>query len=321
MIDEETRYLVAATAEKLLTDLVNRPISDAWPLIAENGLHLVLVPEAAGGLALGGEIAAAIIAHAASLSIMIPIGETIVANLLMARAGIESDDRIATLVGRVTDRVPWARHAAHVVIESIDPGKMIVVNDDAIVITDTGNSLTGAPRDSVSDFGNAAKHELPGGTGAVERCGAALRIIEMAGAARTILSLTVEYVCMRRQFGRPLSKFQAIQQELARMAGQVAVLDGAAGIACAFLDGPLGPSLELAAAKARANEAAGLIAAIAHQAHGAIGFTDEYRLGRLTKSLWSSRSEFGGAAYWQDWIADYVLADSAEELWPMIVAA
>lgn len=105
------------------------------------------------------------------------------------------------------------------------------------------------------------------------------------------------------------------------MAGQVAVIDGSAGIAAEFLDLEPAASLALAAAKARASEAAGIVASIAHQAHGAIGFSMEYRLGGLTKSLWSWRAEFGGQAFWQQVVADAVLGAAAEGLWPMVTAA
>ena len=105
------------------------------------------------------------------------------------------------------------------------------------------------------------------------------------------------------------------------MAGQAAVIDGAAGIAADYFDAEPAPSLALAAAKARASEATGLVASIAHQAHGAIGWSMEYRLGMLTKALWSWREEFGGQAHWQAVVADAVLAQPAEELWPLVTAA
>ena len=53
------------------------------------------------------------------------------------------------------------------------------------------------------------------------------------------------------------------------------------------------PRFEIAAAKVRAGEAAGVGAGIAHQVHGAIGFTYEHSLHFATRRLWSWRAEFG----------------------------
>jgi acyl-CoA dehydrogenase len=53
------------------------------------------------------------------------------------------------------------------------------------------------------------------------------------------------------------------------------------------------PAFEIAAAKLRTNMAIGTGTSIAHQVHGAIGFTHEYDLHRYTRRLMGWRSEFG----------------------------
>lgn len=321
-MDEGVDALVIATAERLFADLADLPLERAWPLIVDQGLPLMLVPEALGGLGLAAGTAAAVIAVSAASGLATPLGETVIANMVLGRAGIAPEGGAATLAGNATDRVAWATDAGRLLMEErAAPGVLVVATPGTADIGGTAASIDGSRRARVTAHATAARHALPGGEGALERCGAALRTIEMAGAACGALALTVEHVSTREQFGRSLSKFQAIQQELARMAGQVAALEGAAGLAAAFLDGPLTPSLALASAKARASEAAGLVASIAHQAHGAIGFTAQYRLGRFTRKLWSARAEFGGAAYWQDWIADVAFAAPADDLWSLVVAA
>jgi acyl-CoA dehydrogenase len=165
------------------------------------------------------------------------------------------------------------------------------------------------------------KSLLPAADGVVRRAGAALRVIEMAGLAQAALDQTIEYVNVRQQFGRSLSKFQVIQHSLATMAAQVAALEGAAGIAAQFLVGDLQPSVFLAAAKARADESAGIVAALAHQAHGAIGFTEEYQLGRITRALWTARAQFGGQAYWQEMVATAVEQVGADALWQLVTGS
>ena len=122
------------------------------------------------------------------------------------------------------------------------------------------------------------------------------------------------YVKEREQFGRPLAKFPTVQQELARMAGEVALIAAAAqtavaaeSLAVAGLAGAGNPVAAgdaatghaisaVLAAKAQASHGAGIVAAIAHQLHGAIGTTEEHQLRLTTTRLWSWRDEDGPEA-------------------------
>ncbi len=54
----------------------------------------------------------------------------------------------------------------------------------------------------------------------------------------------------------------------------------------------------IAIAKTRVGDAATLASEIAHQVHGAIGFTKDYSLQLSTRRLWSWRDEFGGDTEW-----------------------
>src|SRR5439155_1619038 len=58
------------------------------------------------------------------------------------------------------------------------------------------------------------------------------------------------------------------------------------------------PAFEVAVAKVRVGEAVGIGASIAHQTHGAIGFTYEHALQFTTRRLWAWRAEFGGESDW-----------------------
>ena len=64
-----------------------------------------------------------------------------------------------------------------------------------------------------------------------------------------------------------------------------------------------------------------MAAAIAHQVHGAIGFTQEHSLHHLTRRLWSWRDEFGNDAEWSRRLGHAAIAAGADGLWPMITAA
>ena len=73
--------------------------------------------------------------------------------------------------------------------------------------------------------------------------------------------------------------------------------------------------LAIAAAKLRTGEAAGNGAAIAHQVHGAMGFTQEYPLHYATRRLWSWRDEFGNESYWAERLGAMLLARGGDALW------
>jgi acyl-CoA dehydrogenase len=74
----------------------------------------------------------------------------------------------------------------------------------------------------------------------------------------------------------------------------------------------------IAIAKTRVGEAATLASEIAHQLHGAIGFTKKYSLQLSTRRLWSWRDAFGGDTEWAACVGAYVCARGAAALWPML---
>jgi acyl-CoA dehydrogenase len=150
--------------------------------------------------------------------------------------------------------------------------------------------------------------------------GAAMRSLQMAGALARITAISVQYAQDRVQFGRPIGKFQAVQQNLAVLAGQTAAASAAADLAAeAVAEGIR--LLPIAAAKSRTGEAAGQGAAIAHQVHGAIGFTYEHTLHFFTKRLWSWRDEFGNEAEWNLHVGRHMAKAGADRLWAEITAA
>jgi acyl-CoA dehydrogenase len=162
-------------------------------------------------------------------------------------------------------------------------------------------------------------------TGAAELVGlraALYRALLLAGAAGAALTQAVHYAPQRVQFGRPIAKFQAIQQELALAAGEVAASRAAADTAVRIVTETGFASQEaefaVAVAKARTSEAAGVVARIAHQVLGAIGFTLEHDLRLFTTRLWAWRDEDGDEAHWNAVIARRVLVGGSDELWPVL---
>jgi len=142
---------------------------------------------------------------------------------------------------------------------------------------------------------------------------------KMAGALQAALDLSVRYARERHQFGKPLASFQAIQQQLAVFAEEAAAANMAAASAFRAADGG-DATFEIACAKLRANQAARVSTGIAHQVHGAMGFTAEYRLQHLTKRLWAWGSEHGNERYWADRIGARIAARGHENFWADLTA-
>lgn len=147
--------------------------------------------------------------------------------------------------------------------------------------------------------------------GAARALAATLAAGLMAGALERTQELTIEYASTRKQFGREISKFQAIQHQIAVMAEEV--MAARMGAQAAFVGAPLAVSpLRAGAAKARAGMAAQQVASIAHAVHGAIGVSQEHPLHLLTGNLHRWRLAHGGEAYWSRRLGDWALAGTDE---------
>jgi acyl-CoA dehydrogenase len=147
--------------------------------------------------------------------------------------------------------------------------------------------------------------------------GALSRAALISGAVAQIADLAVAYAQQRHQFGRPIAKFQLVQQHLVTLAAQAALVTGAVDAAAAAVRAGAGMP-EMAAAKVIANTAATEAAKAAHQAHGAIGMTREYRLHQFTRRLWSWRGEYGSSGEWARFLGERVISAGAGALYPAI---
>jgi alkylation response protein AidB-like acyl-CoA dehydrogenase len=267
----------------------------------------------------------------------VPLAETLMAGWLLANAGItvpggpltvapiHADGRIAlnpdgALSGRAR-RVPFARNAGHIAVLARRGDETVValVGATGLPISQA-TSLAGEPHDDVSFDGAIPEAVRPA---AVDQdllvCfGAAVRLQQMSGALERILEQSVQYALDRVQFGRPIAKFQAVQHNLATLAGEVAAASAAADAAAEACASPAIAISEIAIAKVRGGEAAGTGAAIAHQVHGAMGFTYEHSLHHGTRRLWAWREEFGNEAVWAARLGRMVAEHGADELWPLI---
>jgi acyl-CoA dehydrogenase len=316
MSDE--RNMIAETVERLFEEHLDTTVievaeSGIWPTalwdeIAANGLDRVLVPAEQGGIGGSWEDAFVIIRAAGRHTAPVPLAETIGAGWLLAQAGLDVPEGPLSLTDDIA-RVPWAAQAVQILIAAGDgaftvrePGEMEIIPD---------RNIGRDPRDGITDPGTATQH-----TGEVQTIGALVRSCQMAGAIAEVLELCVTYAGERVQFGRPIGKFQAMQQKLALLAGESAAAGIAAQSACRAIDRDEDAMFAIAIAKIRTGEAAGKAAAISHQVFGAIGFTDEHHLHHLTRRLWSWRAEFGGERIWSERLGRAVAEQGADNLWP-----
>jgi alkylation response protein AidB-like acyl-CoA dehydrogenase len=141
---------------------------------------------------------------------------------------------------------------------------------------------------------------------------ALLRAACMAGAAQRVLDMSVAYVNERVQFGKPIGRQQAIQQQLAVMAEQVVAMRMAVELGCATADAP---SLQtVATAKAVTSKFAPLVANCGHAVHGAIGISEEYDLQLYTRRLFAWSRADGGADYWNAKIGEAVIQSGLDSI-------
>jgi acyl-CoA dehydrogenase len=330
----------------------------AWEAILAAGLTLALVPEESGGGGVDGAVAGQLIRRSGYHAVPAPFADTLMAQALWTRAGgepfagaaclAEAGVRLGgtagtrTVSGAVT-QAAWGADVDHLVLlaSGNDAAACLVLLPKAERAAQSRRNVANEPRVSFTlqeePVADAALRPLPDNIAGLEgrsleghsleghsleglrAFGAFLRAQQMAGAMERCLDLALAYANERKQFGKPIGRFQAVQHMLAEAAGQWAAAAAAAELAAAAF-GHDAFALAAAIAKARCGEAAGKVAEVCHQVHGAMGFTHEHPLHFFTRRLWAWRDEFGPEAFWQERIGRTVCAHGGEALWPLLVA-
>ena len=346
-MNDSTDNIIVDTATRIFQDLCEpATINDAekgvwpkalWDALEEFGLPLAWVPDDLGGAGATMSDGFAVLRVAGRFAAPVPLAETLMAGWLLARAGIavpsgpmtvapvHADGHIALrddgkLTGRAR-RVPFARNAGHIAVlahRGSEPAVALVAAAGLPISQST--NLAGEPSDDVSFDGAYPWRCSRFRSTRTWWCtfGAAVRLQQMAGALEKILEQSVQHALDRSQFGRPIAKFQAVQHNLATLAGEVAARVRRPTLPPRLVPGPEIGIAEVAIAKVRGGEAAGTGSAIAHQVHGAMGFTYEHSLHHATRRLWAWREEFGNEAVWAERLGRMVAAHGADQLWPFI---
>jgi alkylation response protein AidB-like acyl-CoA dehydrogenase len=135
----------------------------------------------------------------------------------------------------------------------------------------------------------------------------------IAGAADRVFEMTLSWANQRQPFGKPIGRFQALQQQISEVAEQVFGARMAAEMACRSVTWQ--PVAALAAlAKAQASQSVPRIVAVAHAVHGAIGVTQEFDLQLYTRRLNEWARAGGGAGYWAEVLGQQVLSANCSAL-------
>ena len=162
--------------------------------------------------------------------------------------------------------------------------------------------------DKVAVDGDAVIGEVDGGATALGRAlgaGRAGAAAELVGVAAGASAMTLDYLKQRKQFGRLIGEFQALQHRAAHLFGEIEIARAAAQKAAALLDaGDARAELMVSVAKAKAGRVAALAVQEGIQMHGGIGMTDAYDIGLYMKREVVLGELFGSPRYHANRVAE-----------------
>ena len=310
---------------------------NVWNALEQMGVTALSVAEAAGGAGADLPAATTVLIALGLAGASVPFVESdLVAGYLIEQAGLRMPQGAVTaaiacdyelrrvrdgwLLSGVAPKVPWGRHSDWVVAvtKGADPHVVVLPTNGAEIRR--GSNIAGEPRDDLVFVDRLLLPEevRPVGEDAVGhalRCGAFGRSAQMTGAAQSVYQQTVKYAGERHQFGRPLSAMPVVQQMLAELAEDVCSMTVAVEAAAGAAATRPQDAWVLDAARVRVATSAAAVAAIGHQIHGAIGFTQEHPLHRATTRLWAWREEYGNAKTWSNHLGEELAGGGGD--WPL----
>ena len=351
----ESDNIVVETAERIFSDLADPQSithdkkgewkAPLWQALSEAGLPLSWVPEDCGGSGASLADGFALLNAAGRFAVAVPLAETMLAGWLLAQARIPSPDGEMTVApaspkdritlnadGSLSGRargVPFAKAAKHLaVLAQGNDGLSIALVGAGNCRIEAGLNVGYDDSDTVmlDKVQPVSVRPAPKGFGqnTLMLMGGVARSLQIAGALESMLDISVRYSNERVAFEKKISKFQAVQHNLARLAGESAAALAAATSAADAIANAGGFDdaifLEAASAKIRCAEAAEKGGGIAHQVHGAIGFTMEHILHRYSLRALAWRDDFGSESHWAVELGKLVADRGADELWPLVAS-
>lgn len=259
---------------------------EMWGAFVQSGFLDAFVSDDCGGAGLDLAQAWPLIALLGRHAVPLPVADTMLARALLGAAHVPAPDG-SIVIATGSAPAPFAGLAEHVLSGSAEHPVV------------TGGTIygTGIPFDMggyVSGVDSKALRPIA----------AIIRAMLIAGAAEHLLERTTAYANERMQFGKPVGRQQAVQQQLAVMAEHTVAARMAAALGART--GIVPHPANAAIAKYRTSQAAAEISSIAHAVHGAIGISEEYDLHILTRALHSWRLADGSESYWSKKLAGVV---------------
>lgn len=288
-----------------------------WRALGDLGLFALLLPESAGGMG-GGAMEVMIVAEELGRALAItPLADSVVlCGQVIARSGdagarwgeplVQGDAVLAFARGGREEAgvlsgasgiVPGGMAASAFVVALETGGAALVEADASGVARSAVRMVDGSiAADLRFDGARCVPLDIAEADLSVAVTMAELAIVaELVGAMGTLLDLAIDYVRQRKQFGKPIGSFQAIQHRCARL---YTVLEQSRSMMLrAALAGDDARGQAVTEAKAYVLDAALRLAEDVVQLHGGMGVTDELAVGRgLRRVLLLSRLYGGGAA-------------------------
>lgn len=307
-------------------------LAAAWD---DAGLSLTLTPEEAGGLAAPLADAAVLAWRAGVHGVPLAVTELL---LLGALADVLGDASPATLAEGAGHRFAGGALDGGSLRAPALPGAGAEVPGLWAVLTGGETPGVALVRPARAMAEESLSHDLwlcalpsdvvveeflpldPSRVAALRVAGALLTAANMVGAMRAALDLTVDHVTTRKQFGRPLAKFQALQHQLADAAAERVATEAVLGEALRRADAGASDALQWRAAKLQAARAARVVGTAVHQCHGAIGYTREHDLHLFTGRMWDGCDLWGRQRVLEAYLGRSA-ARAGSDLWPLVVGA
>lgn len=291
---------------KMIRDVQNGSGEDArqlWQRLCEMGLPLSLVDPSCGGLGLSQVEASGILVEVGRFLVPLPIMETmVVVAPLLAAAGefgilerIRSGQAVGTACLDGSGLVPYPESDYAIVSRN---GQLLLFEDLRSVVSEQSALDGSRPLGQLTSIEGGRVLDVPAATvqgawlGGVQASAAAL-----LGISERMLEMSVEYVSVREQFGKPVGSFQAVQHRLADVAVAIATARPMIHVAAwSLAEHATNAERDVVAAKASASETALTVARASLYSHGAIGYTTEYDLSLWMKRAWALAMAWGRAS-------------------------
>jgi acyl-CoA dehydrogenase len=292
------------------------PDASIWGSLESSGFLDILVPEEAGGAGLGWQDAWPVLFASGRHGLPLPFAQTMLARACLTAVGHSlpagpistAGFGIKTAQGGLrAPSVCGALLADHVLVQHGATLYLLPTSKAQKDLTAGPGSLDASLQWDASVFESSKLGELPVAT-VLNATAVALAAL-MAGASDRVLEMTLNYANDRVQFGKPIGRLQAVQQQITEMAEKVYSARMASQLGCQSPDWHVS-ALSAALAKTQCSVVANRIASIAHATHGAIGVTYEYDLQLYTRRLYEWSRSAGGSQFWAQQLGSEALKQS-----------